>query len=62
MAEIKFTLSKEEAEFVLNALAQLPYAQSAGLINKLQQQAQESLAASDAAPVSAAESEEKPKK
>jgi len=49
MNEIKFSLIKEEAELLLNALAQLPYAQSANLIAKLQQQAQESIAAWEAA-------------
>lgn len=42
--EITFNLERQEAELILNALAQLPYAQSANIINKLQQQAQECLA------------------
>ncbi len=41
---ITFNLEKQEAEFILTAVAQLPYVQSAGLIAKLQQQAQESIA------------------
>lgn len=41
---INFTdLSKDEASLVLNALAQLPFAQVAGLIQKLQGQAQSQL-------------------
>jgi len=63
MAEITFNLEKNEAELILNALAQLPYAQSAGMINKLQQQAQESLAAAEAAASAPPEApEEKGKK
>lgn len=38
---ITFNLEQQEAEFILNTLAQLPYVQSAGIIAKLQQQAQE---------------------
>lgn len=37
--EIVFTVSKAEAEFILNSVAQMPYVQSAKLIDKLQQQA-----------------------
>mgnify|MGYP000211552772 CR=1 len=39
-----FELTKQEAEVVLNALAQLPFAHVAALITKLQQQAQAQLA------------------
>lgn len=40
---MNFELTKQEAELVLNALAQLPYSTVAGLITKLQQQAQHQL-------------------
>ena len=62
MNEIKFTLSKEEAELVLNALAHLPYMQSAGMIAKLQQQAQESVSSWETPAEVPAESTEESKK
>jgi hypothetical protein len=37
---MKFEFEVKEAELVLNALVQLPYAQVAGLVSKIQQQAQ----------------------
>ena len=37
---LNFTLVEAEANQILNALAQQPYAQVANLINKIQQQAQ----------------------
>lgn len=42
---MNFTLTTEQANLILHALSQLPYATSAGLISELQQQAQPQLAA-----------------
>jgi hypothetical protein len=41
---LKFELSQEEASFVIQALAKQPFEAVAGLITKLQQQAQPQLA------------------
>lgn len=38
--DLQFSLTKQEAEIVLNAVAALPYIQVAALIQKLQAQAQ----------------------
>jgi prephenate dehydrogenase len=43
MKKIIFTLTLEEADKVVNAVAHLPYAQCFELINKLQSQASEQL-------------------
>lgn len=43
MSEITFNLTRQEAELVINAVAQLPYIQSAKLIDTLQNQARVSL-------------------
>ncbi len=40
MDNITFTLTVEESNLMLNALAQMPYAQVVGLIGKLREQAQ----------------------
>lgn len=39
MIELTFTVTEQEANILINALAQLPYAQVYALIPKLQQQA-----------------------
>jgi hypothetical protein len=36
--ELTFTFTQEEANTIVNALAQLPYHQSVGLISKISQQ------------------------
>ena len=41
---MKFEVTIEQANLILHALSQLPYATSAGLIAELQQQAQPQLA------------------
>jgi hypothetical protein len=38
--DFQFSVTKAEAETILNALAQMPYGQVVGLIAKLQSQAQ----------------------
>jgi hypothetical protein len=38
MNELTFTFTQEEANVVINALAQLPYHQSASIIGKMTQQ------------------------
>lgn len=43
MQEIKFNINVNEAQAIMTALAQMPYAQVAELIAKLQQQAQAQL-------------------
>ena len=42
--EIVWTVNLAEAEFILNAVAQTPYAKSHQIMSKLQQQAQNALA------------------
>lgn len=39
--DLKLKLTTEEAQLIVNALANLPYAQVAGLIPKIMQQAQQ---------------------
>lgn len=46
---LKFELTLEEANMVLTALGKAPFEAVAGLINKLQQQAQPQMAALEAA-------------
>ena len=46
---IQFTVTKPGAELVLNALSQLPYATSAGLIRELETQANQQLQAQQTA-------------
>ena len=52
---LKFELTLDEANMVLSALGKAPFEAVAGLINKLQQQAQPQLPALEAATKAAAE-------
>lgn len=41
--DLTFTLTKDEAQTVLDALVQLPYIAVAGLVQKIQQQASQQI-------------------
>jgi maltose-binding protein MalE len=56
MNEFTFNVTGQEADLIINALAQLPFAQVNGLIGKLQDQAKAQIAAANA-PVVHAEPE-----
>lgn len=47
MSEVTFKITKEEAQFILNAVAQFPYAQTVNLIDKLVEQTNESLSSNN---------------
>lgn len=47
MSEVTFKITKEEAQFILNAVAQFPYAQTVNLIDKLVEQTNGSLSSNN---------------